>query len=423
MSKRVALDTLGCKLNQAETEDLSRQFSEAGYEVVSSPGEADIYVLNTCTVTHIADRKSRHLLRMAHRLNPDSLVIATGCYAERAHGEISSIPGVGLVLGNREKSNILRILSNAGYTGCSSTGDNTPQDNRCNGHRTRSIIKVQDGCSLHCSYCIVPFVRGREKSIPADRVIDDVRQRVACGYREIVLTGVRVGSYRSNRADLAVLIERILQDTDVERLRLSSLQPGELSTKLIGLWRDERLCPHFHICLQSGSDSILEKMGRSYSRKEFEQSISFIRKEVPRAAITTDVMVGFPGENTQEYEESYNFCQQMDFARIHVFPYSRRSGTEAARLPGQVDERVKRKRAKGMLSLAKASARKFRQQFLDRSMEVLFEQESGGIWSGLTANYIRVYSADSHDLTNTTRNVKLLEPYRDGMRGGIEPRN
>lgn len=423
MSSRVALDTLGCKLNQAETEDLHRQFSEAGYRVVSSPAEADVYVLNTCTVTHIADRKSRHLLRMAHRLNPDSLVIATGCYAERARDEISSIPGVGLVLGNSDKPHISDILSDAGYPACSSGGDNTPTGNRCNDRRTRSMVKIQDGCSKNCSYCIVPSVRGGERSIPPDMVVDEVRRRMALGYREVVLTGVRVGSYRNEGTDLAGLMERILQDTDVERLRLSSLQPREIWAKLVGLWHDERLCPHFHICLQSGSDSILNKMGRRYSRKEFEQSISLIRKEVPGVAITTDVIVGFPGEREQEYEESYHFCQQMDFARIHVFPFSPRSGTEAARLPGQVDDGVKRERAKAMLSLAKASALKFRQQFLGHNMEVLFEQESGGIWSGLTANYIRVYSAGNGNLSNTTCNVKLLELYRDGVRGEIVSRN
>ena len=423
MSSRVALDTLGCKLNQAETEYLYQQFSEAGYQVVSSPAEADIYVLNTCTVTHIADRKSRHLLRMAHRLNPDSLVVATGCYAERARDRISSIPGVGLVLGNSEKPRIPGILSDAGYPACRPEGHSTPTGNRCNDYRTRSLVKIQDGCSIKCSYCIVPFVRGGENSIPPDMVVDEVRRRIAGGYREVVLTGVRVGSYQSGGNDLAGLIERILQDTDVERLRLSSLQPREISTELIGLWHDERLCPHFHICLQSGSDSILEKMGRSYSRKEFEQSISSIRKEVPGAAITTDVMVGFPGEVEREHEESYRFCQQMDFARIHVFPFSPRSGTEAARLPGQVDGKLKRERAKAMLALAKASARKFRQRFLGRTMEVLFEQEAGGIWSGLTANYIRVYSVGNGDQSNTTRNVKLLEPYRDGVRGEIVSRN
>ncbi|NOQ17975.1 MAG: radical SAM protein, partial [Dehalococcoidales bacterium] len=241
----------------------------------------------------------------------------------------------------------------------------------------------------------------------------------AQGYREVVLTGVRIGSYCDNGVALVGLLERILAETGVERLRLSSLQPGEVSPEFIALWRDGRLCPHFHLCLQSGSDSILGRMRRRYSTADFEQAVSFIRNMVPGVAITTDVMVGFPGEAGKEFEESYHFCCRMEFARIHVFSYSRRNGTEASRFPDQVGDKVKKERAGRMLALAQESAWSFRRRFLGRTLTVLFEQRSGGAWSGLTANYVKVYAKSSSDLTNRLEPVRLVEIYRDGVWGEI----
>jgi len=412
-SIRVALDTLGCKLNQAETELLAEQLAQAGYHLVSPTDGADVYILNTCTVTHIADRKARHLLRLAHRRNPNALVMATGCYAQRAPQELSLIEGVSFVLSNDEKPYLLRLLEESGHL------TNPTQNSTISPHtRTRSFIKVQDGCDSFCAYCIVPLVRGRERSLPVDQIVAEVRHRTGDGYKEVVLTGTKIGSYRYNGVNLKGLLEHILAETSVTRLRLSSLQPQEISPELIGLWRDNRLCRHFHLSLQSGSDEVLKRMKRRYSVSDYQQAVSMIRALVPEAALTTDIIVGFPGETSAEFEESFNFCQRMGFARIHVFSYSTRQETQAARMPNQIGDKVKRGRSERMLALARESALNFSQRFLGRTMTVLWEKQSAdGIWSGHTDNYIKVYTKSNEALTNKLLPVKLVEVRGDGVWG------
>ena len=411
---RIALDTVGCKLNQAEAQLLARQFARAGYRLVSADDEADVYILNTCTVTHIADRKCRHQLRLAHRRNPDGVVVAIGCYAERARHELAQMEGVDLALGNSEKSDLMSLLEKMGHL---SRPTYSQKGLTIADFRTRAFIKVHDGCNSFCSYCIVPLVRGREESIPLARIVDEVRQRVADGYREVVLTGTKIGSYNYDGVNLAGLLQRILTETDVERLRLSSLQPGEISPALIGLWRNARLCRHFHLSLQSGSDGVLARMRRGYTVSDYQQAVALIREMVPEVAITTDIIVGFPGETEAELRESYELCRQMGFARIHVFSYSPRQGTQAACMADQVGDRVKRERSQRMLALAKESARSFRQGFLGKTMAVLWEKRSGdGVWTGITDNYIRVYTKSDEDLTNKLLPVKLVGLDGDGIR-------
>ncbi len=416
---RVALDSLGCKLNQAETELLAKQFTEAGYKLVSPADEADVYILNTCTVTHIADRKSRHWLRMAHRRNPDALLVATGCYAERAPRELARVEGIDLVSGNEQKSHLLQLLEESGCLSRPACVQGDLTSGSHTGFRTRALVKVQDGCNNLCSYCIVPKVRGREKSLPIDQVVAEVRQRIANGYKEVVLTGVKIGSYSYNGVNLRGLLEHILAETDVARLRLSSLQPQEISPELIRLWRDSRLCRHFHLSLQSGNDSVLRRMKRRYSISDYRRSVSLIRTLVPEAAITTDIIVGFPGETSAEFEQGYKLCQKLEFARIHVFPYSPREGTQASQMPDQVEEKVKKQRSQRMLALARESAQSFSRQFLGKTMPVLWEKQTDGIWSGHTDNYIRVYTKSNEDLTNKVLPVKLTETRRDGVWGDL----
>ncbi len=416
---RVALDNLGCKLNQAETELLSEQLDEAGYKLVSSADKADVYILNTCTVTHIADRKSRQLLRRVHRQNPGAKLVAVGCYAERLPRELARIDGVELVLGNEDKLCLARHLKDSIYPDSPVSARRDAARHRGDWLRTRAFIKIQDGCNSFCTYCIVPLVRGREKSAPAARVIAEVRQRVAGGCKEVVLTGTEVGTYESDGFNLKRLLERILSETEITRLRLSSLQPQEISAGLVGLWRDQRLCPHFHLSLQSGSEGVLRRMKRRYKTADYRRAVSLIRNVVPDAAITTDVIVGFPGETEAEFQESYDFCRQAGFARIHVFAYSPRQGTEAVRMPQQVDDGTKKERTQKMLALAEESARRFRQKFLGRRMPVLWEKQAAGIWSGLTGNYIRVYTESNEDLTNKLLPVRLKDVFRDGVRGDI----
>lgn len=414
---KVAIDSLGCKLNQAEVEFLARQFAEAGYQLVSPVDKADVYILNTCTVTHVADSKCRHWLRQAHHRNPDALLVATGCYVQRAPQELAQIEGVGLVLNNEEKPNLLRMLEESGRIGTSvlAQGESTA------GFRTRALVKVQDGCNDFCSYCIVPLVRGRERSLPVDRVVAEVKDRATQGYKEVVLTGVKIGAYNYEGINLQGLLGHTLAEADVDRLRLSSLQPQEITPELIKLWRDPRLCRHFHLSLQSGGDGVLNRMKRCYSTRDYQQTVSLIRSLVPEVAITTDVIVGFPGETEAEFEESYAFCRQMEFARIHVFPYSPRQGTQAARLPQQVETQLKKQRSQRMLALAKESAQNFSQQFLDKSMLVLWEKQSrDGVWSGYADNYIKVYTRTGNDLANKLLLVKLAEVYGDGVWGVID---
>jgi threonylcarbamoyladenosine tRNA methylthiotransferase MtaB len=413
----VALESLGCKLNQAEIELISRQLAGAGYRVVAPTEKADIYILNTCTVTHIADRKSRHMLRMFRRRNPDARLVAIGCYAGRSAPELEQIDGVELVLGNDRKFELVHLLGNISGINRPDTADLMTLHG--NSRRTRSFIKVQDGCHNFCAYCIVPLVRPREESVPAGQVVAQVRERVATGCQEVVLTGTEIGTYKCDGVNLEGLLERILAETGITRLRLSSLQPPEISPGLIGLWCNQRLCPHFHLSLQSGSDAVLGRMKRRYTAADYRRKVSLIRESVPDVAITTDVIVGFPGETEAEFQETLDFCRRLKFARIHVFPYSPRPGTEAATMPQAVPDKVKKQRTRQMLALAGDSAQDFHQKYLGRTLEVLWEQQRGGIWSGLTGNYIKVYAGSRDDLTNRLLPVKLVKLYKDGVWGEV----
>jgi len=415
----IALETLGCKLNQAETELLARQFVEAGHRLVSSVGEADIYILNTCTVTHIADAKARHLLRLAHRRNADARLVATGCYAQRVPQELTRIEGVGLVVGNDEKSRLPWLLKEAGWLSQPTSIQGDPITASESVFRTRAFIKIQDGCNNFCSYCIVPLVRGREKSLQADQVVAEVRHRVSSGTKEVVLTGTEIGSYNYDGINLKRLLKNILTETDVVRLRLSSLQPQEISPELIDLWHNPRLCPHFHLSLQSGSDGVLKRMKRRYTISDYQKAVSSIRALVPDAAITTDIIVGFPGETDEEFQESYEFCQKIGFARIHVFPYSPRQGTEAAKMPANLTNSARTQRNQNLGALATECAQNYRHGFLGRKMSVLWEKQSGGIWSGHTGNYIKVYTRSNEDLRNKILPVKLIKIYKDGVWGEV----
>ncbi len=413
----MALDSLGCKLNQAEIQSLARQLTEAGYRLVAPADKADIYILNTCTVTHVADRKSRHMLRLARRRNPAARLVAIGCYAERSPHELARIEGVDLVLGNDQKWHLLKLLEDADNRSWPSSVVSSASHE--SSRRTRAFIKVQDGCRNFCAYCIVPFVRSREENVSADKVTALVGGLVATGCQEVVLTGTEIGTYNCNDTNLRGLLERILSETAVARLRLSSLQPPEISPELIESWRDSRLCPHFHLSLQSGSDTVLKRMKRRYISADYRRVVSLIRDSVPDVAITTDVIVGFPGETESEFQETYDFCRQLEFARIHVFPFSPRPGTGAATMPQQVSEKEKKQRSRQMLALARESAQSFQQQFLGKTMDVLWEQKSGGVWSGLTGNYIKVYARSHENLTNQLLPVKLVKLHRDGVWGEV----
>jgi threonylcarbamoyladenosine tRNA methylthiotransferase MtaB len=422
---RVAFYTLGCKLNQAETESLASQFSQSGFQLVSPNAIADIYVANTCTVTHIADRKSRHWLRMARRKNPRALIIATGCYAQRSRQELTRLTD--LVVDNAEKEHLLTLIQALSLKG-RGLGEGATKQSQVPAAvgRTRSLIKIQDGCHGPCTYCIVPKVRPREYSLSSSQIIDEVKQKVARGYKEVVLTGTKVGSYTDGNVDLRNLVQHILRDTGIERLHLSSLQPSEISSEFLALWQDERLCRHLHLALQSGSETVLQRMRRNYSLDEYQRAVNLIKEKIPRVAITTDIMVGFPGESDEEFEQSYSFCQQAGFANIHVFPFSPRPETAAARMPDQIKDKAKQERNQRILELSRSSRRRFCERFLGQTAPVLWEQETSpgsGIYSGLTSNYVRVFAHSEKPLSNEITPAKLVKFHTQGIWGEIVDEN
>jgi threonylcarbamoyladenosine tRNA methylthiotransferase MtaB len=412
----VAILTLGCKLNQADSQALARELLDRGCRVIQRPAPANAYVVNSCSVTHVADRKSRHMVRLAHRLSPGATVVLAGCYAESGGVDLVERIGADLVVRNSDKGSLVQeLLRRLGDgNGCRSP---LPFSD---GLRTRAFVKIQEGCNEVCSYCIVPRTRGRERSVPAERVVSAVLAREAEGVQEVVLTGTQLGNYGRDlgtSAGPAPLLASLLARTSVPRIRLSSLQPQDINEGLLRLWNESRLCRHFHLPLQSGSDRVLTAMRRRYSARRFLEAVSLIRERVPDVAITTDVMVGFPGETEADFQETYRLCQNAGFAAIHVFPYSRRPGTAAALMRDQVPVSIKRHRLERMLALASASADAFRARFQGRTMTVLWEEarrrrSARTLWQGLTDNYLRVYT-DAENPYRSTGRIAVDPPRQD----------
>ncbi len=403
----IAVDTIGCKLNQAESDALARDLIVAGYRVIPSDQKADIYILNTCTVTHIADRKARHLLRMAHRRNPEALIIATGCYAKRASKELKGIDGMGIVIEDKQNQNLIELVAKAGYL---------PHD-KCESSysfRTRAMIKIQQGCNRKCAYCIVPQTRGPELSIPTVQILNEVKHLTDDGFKEIVLTGTHIGSHD----DLEKLVQQILENSQIKRLRLSSLQPADITPSLLRLWQDERLCRHIHLPLQSGSDSVLVRMGRWYSTSDFKNAVHLARKGIPEISITTDVIVGFPGESDTEFEQSYDFCRRTEFANLHVFTYSPRPNTFASTMK-DLSPQIKKGRSIKMLKLAEKLSQDYKNRFIGQTMLVLWESKTGRFMEGLTDNYIRVFAPATKNLSNELLPAKLVSSYKSGLMGEL----
>ena len=422
-SPKVAIHTHGCKLNQADSQVLARQFQEAGFTVVRSATQADVVILNSCTVTANSDSKARQYLRRARRANPDALVVATGCYAQRAKDELSAMEEVSLVLDNRQKETLVSTVAAKLNVVAGSSIQNAPVASPVG--RSRAMVKIQEGCDQVCAYCIVPKVRGRERSIPPEEIIAEINGRSENGCREAVLTGTQLGTYGFDLPgiDLRDLIRRVLAETSIDRLRVSSLQAQEITHELLELWEDPRLCPHFHIPLQSGSDTILRSMRRRYDTARFAETVELVRKKIPDAGITTDTIVGFPGEGAREFAESYSFAMSVGFSDMHVFPYSIRPGTSAAHLDGQVEVIKKRERTGEMLELAATAVREFRLGSLGQTRPVLWEpgkgRDAGGIWSGLTDNYLRVKAQSDRDLGNVITDARLTGLDGDWVTGEV----
>ena len=412
--RAVAIHTHGCKLNQADSQELARQFQEAGYRLAAPHAPADIIILNTCTVTAAADAKARQYLRSARRRNPNALIVATGCYAQRAPNELQNLPEVSLIINNNAKpslpqSAIAALQTKTPPTPQPAPPTDTPQS--ANPTRTRAMIKIQEGCDQVCAYCIVPKVRGRERSIPPETIIAQINRRAADGFREAALTGTQLGTYGfdlPNDASLTLLLERILAETRIERLRVSSLQAHEITQPLLDLWRNPRLMPHFHIPLQSGCDATLRNMRRRYDTAQFAAAVTLTRRMYPHAGITTDIIAGFPGETPAQFAAALQFAAEMRFADIHAFPYSPRPGTSAAHHQNPVPEPEKRARMAHLLELAAQSRQNFRQSQIGTTRPTLWERAARhNLWSGLTDNYLRVRAQSPTPLSNQITNAHL----------------
>jgi threonylcarbamoyladenosine tRNA methylthiotransferase MtaB len=420
---KVFLDTVGCKLNQSEIEKYSRKFHEAGHEIVASVDQADIVVINTCTVTSSAAQDSRQKLRQAIRIKPDVRLIATGCLASVDANLIELIPEIDQIIPNLEKDTLVEDLF--GKIPVNKQSERIPVAGER--RRTRAFIKAQDGCDNYCTFCVTRLARGRSRSVPIDEVCEDIARAVRGGVREVVLTGVQLGAWGPDlnpEFTLADLVSEILNRTPNDlRVRISSIEPWDVDDRLISLWEDSRLCRHFHLPLQSGSDRTLKLMARRITTREYEDLIGRIRNHYPEAAITTDVIAGFPGETDEDFDATIRLINKMQFAGGHPFSYSARPGTPAARLPDQIHGTVRHHRSNQLKSAFERSSLNFRRQWLGKDVEVLWEayhQTRGGwLMDGWNREYIRVQALSPNQAWNNVQKVRITGLTEDGCEGEI----
>lgn len=424
---KIAFLTLGCKVNSYETEAMQALLSAAGATLVEFHETADIYVVNTCSVTNMADRKSRQMLHRAKKKNPDAVVVAAGCYAQTADEAAMKETGIDVVIGNNQKKQIVEILENfmAGVEnkrleiGKETEYEDLSLDTQV--EHTRAYIKIQDGCNQFCSYCIIPYARGRIRSRKPEDVLEEVKRLAANGYQEIVLTGIHLSSYgrtsyekltEESGQPLLSLIQQINAVEGIRRIRLGSLEPRIITEKFVKtLVTCEKVCPHFHLSLQSGSDTVLVRMNRKYTTEEYAKSVDILKKYYEAPAITTDIIVGFPQETEEEFSETMEFAKRIGFSKIHVFKYSRRKGTVADKMSGQVDEQVKNMRSEQLMALEAALGETYREQFFGKEETVLFEESTvvdGAVCQvGYNERYVRIAVKTKEDLSNCIETVRI----------------
>ena len=419
MSKKVALHNLGCKVNAYEVEAMQQLLEQAGYEIVPFQEGADVYLINTCTVTNIADRKSRQMLHKAKKMNPEAIVVATGCYAQTDTEKLKADTSVDLILGNNQKNRIVEVLAEYekehAKKACVIEINKTKEYEELSIDHTaehvRAYIKVQDGCNQFCTYCIIPYARGRVRSRKIQEILEEVKALAAKGYKEVVLTGIPLSSYgidfkeADERQTLLSLIQAVHSVEGIERIRLGSLEPRIITREFMeGISGLSKVCPHFHLSLQSGCQKTLENMNRRYTAEEYAQKCSLIREYYPVPALTTDVIVGFPMESEADFEESFEFVKNIHFYETHIFKYSRRQGTRAAEMEGQVDEAVKTERSHKLIQLGKEKKQKYMESFLGQQVEILFEEtakiQGEEYWIGYTKEYLKVAAKSKENLEN-----------------------
>lgn len=429
MNHRVAVTTLGCKTNQYESAAMEERLVGAGYEVVPFDEGAELVIVNTCTVTAATDRQSRNLIRRARRLNPAARIVVTGCYAQVAPDKLVNFPGVALVIGNAEKKEFLDLLQDVADTPLVKVSDirrereAVPMGLSHFAGRSRAFVQIQNGCDAFCSYCIIPHARGRSRSLPPEEAIDQVRELVAAGYPEIVLTGIHIGGYGADLSpaiSLRDLVARIETHTGVPRLRLGSIEPTEIPMSLVELVAQSSVvCPHFHIPLQSGDDDILERMNRLYDRNFFRRMMEGIHNRMPDAAIGLDVIVGFPGETEKHFDNTLRFVEQLPATHLHVFPFSRRPGTPAALMPDQISAQIAKERAARLRALGEEKTRAFAQRFVGRELDVVVEAGEGTVRKGLTRHYLTVSFAGDEELVGKSVQVKATGLKDSGLEGHL----
>lgn len=436
MKKTVSFYTLGCKVNQYETNAMEQQFIKNNYEIVENTQKADIYVINTCTVTNMAERKSRQMLRRVKEINPSAVLVVCGCYAQVAKNELEQIPEIDIILGINEKNEIVQIVEN--YMEKMAEQDKKSQEAEIDDvskqkefldfgdvtytEKNRAVVKVQDGCNMFCSYCIIPYARGRIRSRKIESVVSEIKKIAKEEIKEVVITGIHVASYgkdfdnenTSKKIRLIDLLEAINKIDGIDRIRLSSLEPTivdeEFATRLSKL---DKICDHFHLSLQSGCDETLKRMNRKYTTQIYRDAVATLRKYYPEASFTTDVIVGFPGETDEEFAKTYEFLKEIDFYRLHVFKYSPRRGTVAEKMPNQIDGNKKEERSNKLIELSNRTENKHNQSYIGKTVKVLFEEFEDGFFKGHTTNYMMVKVAgeeeQSDEFVNKILDVKIKE--------------
>ncbi|MCI6693514.1 MAG: tRNA (N(6)-L-threonylcarbamoyladenosine(37)-C(2))-methylthiotransferase MtaB [Clostridium sp.] len=402
---KVAFSTLGCRVNVYESEAMAEKFIREGYEVVEASEKADVYVINTCTVTNMGDKKSRQIINRARRLNENSIIAVVGCYSQIAPKEVSEIPGVDVVLGTRNKGDVVYYVNKARDEGKSQVHVEGVLKNKKFEElnieeyqdKTRAFLKIQDGCNRFCTYCIIPYSRGSVCSKDPKKVLEEVNKLAEHGFKEIILSGIHTASYGldlEGSINLIDIIDEIEKVEGIERIRIGSIEPAFFTEEVIEKMKGfKKLCPHFHLSLQSGCDATLKRMNRRYTAEEYAASVELLRETMPDVSITTDVIVGFPGETEEEFNETYKFLEKIKLTKTHVFKYSPRKGTKAADMGNQIDGTIKEKRSKLLIELSNKNEKEFIEKFIGKEMDVLIETQvkgKDGVYEGYTRNYIKV---------------------------------
>ncbi len=443
MNKVIKFITLGCKVNQYETNAMTQKFLEKGYKVIEENNEEqeekpDICVINTCTVTNMSDRKSRQMLRRMKEKAPDTIVVAVGCYAQVAKEELSKIPEIDLVLGNNEKVEIVKYVEEyleenkkiSEIEDVMNSREFSDFGNITFSEKTRAVIKIQDGCDRFCSYCIIPYARGRVRSRKPGSIISEITQIASKGIKEVVITGIHIASYgkdfvmckdeKLKNYKLIDLLEQINKIDGIERIRLGSIEPLLITEEFVErLKKLNKICHHFHLSLQSGCDETLKRMNRRYTTGQFRNIVTILRKAYEDVNLTTDIIVGFPGETEEEFNKTYEFLKEINFYKMHVFKYSPRKGTKAAVMENQVPGNIKEERSKKLIELSNKNEFNYNSQYIGKNVEVLFEEEKVGIFKGHTQNYIMVYCESKEKLDNKIKSVNCEKVVDDHIMARI----